>query len=393
MKKRSLFSMALLLAGVLFVQESRGQDYTRWGLPDGAFVRLGKGYISSGDRTVVYSPDGTRIAVATGIGTWLHDAATGVEVAVLHGHTARVYSVSFSPDGRTLASGSEDDTVRLWDVANGEQIAVLQHTDWVYSVSFSPDGRTLASGSGSTVRLWDAESGEEIAVLRGHTDYVRSVSFSPDGRTLASGSLDYTVRLWDVASGEQIAVLHGHTASSVHSVSFSPDGRTLASGNHHYTVHLWDVASGEQIAVLQGHTARVYSVSFSPDGRTLASGSEDGTILLWDMSPYVTLITAVELTSPSLPAQTVLLANYPNPFNSRTHLAYRLAASGVVRLELYNVLGQRVRTLVDRFQAAGEYQVAWDARDGQGAAVSSGVYLTRLYYPDGRQTRRVLLLK
>ena len=133
---------------------------------------------------------------------------------------------------------------------------------------------------------------------------------------------------------------------------------------------------------------------FSPDGTTLASGSYDGTILLWDMSPYVTpLLTAVEATAPSLPSQTVLLANYPNPFNSHTQLAYRLAAPGPVQLAVYNALGQRVRTLVDGPQTAGEYQVAWDARDGQGAAVSSGVYLTRLLYPSGMQTRRLLLLK
>ena len=49
--------------------------------------------------------------------------------------------------------------------------------------------------------------------------------------------------------------------------------------------------------------------------------------------------------------------------------------------------------LVDQFQAAGEYQVSWDARDGHGSAVSSGVYLTRLHYPGGVQTRRLLLQK
>ena len=100
-------------------------------------------------------------------------------------------------------------------------------------------------------------------------------------------------------------------------------------------------------------------------------------------------MTAVESSAPSLPVQTSLLANYPNPFNSRTHLA----VPGPVRLELCNALGQRVRTLVDRFQAAGEYRVAWDARDGQGGAVSSGVYVTRLHHPGGVQTRRLLHLK
>ena len=395
MKKRSLFSMALLLASVLFVQESRGQDYTRWHLPDGALARLGKGRIGSGDRAVAYSPDGRRIAVASSIGIWLYDAATGAEVALLTNPTlSSARSVSFSSDGQTLASGGGDwqgdNTIRLWDVATGEELATLQgHRGSILSVSFSPDGQTLASGSINALRLWDVATGEELVSLEVYG--ADSMSFSPDGQTLASAS-GTEINLWDVATGEKIATL-GLYEGGV-SVSFSPDGQTLASGhdNRVKTIRLWDVATGKEIVTLRGHMGGV-SVSFSPDGQTLASGSSDGTILLWDMSPYVTPITAVELTSLSLPAQTALLANYPNPFNSRTQIPYRLAAPGVVRLELYNALGQRVRTLVEQFQAAGEYQVSWDARDGQGAAVSSGVYVTRLYFPGGIQMRRLLLLK
>ena len=186
----------------------------------------------------------------------------------------------------------------------------------------------------------------------------------------------------------------GSNTASVLSVSFSPDGARLASGSGDDTVRLWEVATGQQQAVLEGHTAHVSSVSFSPDGLTLASGSNDGTTLLWDMSPFVTPpITAVESSASPLPAHTALLANYPNPFNSRTRIAYRLAAPGLVRLDVYNALGQPVRALVDQFQAAGEYQVSWDARDQQGAIVAVGVYLTRLRYLDGMQTRRLLYLK
>ncbi|MDE2808338.1 MAG: T9SS type A sorting domain-containing protein, partial [Gemmatimonadota bacterium] len=88
-----------------------------------------------------------------------------------------------------------------------------------------------------------------------------------------------------------------------------------------------------------------------------------------------------------------LYPNVPNPFNASTQITYRLAAPGPVRLEIYNVLGQLVHTLVDEFQAAGSYQVHWDARDQWGVPVASGIYLSRLHYPGGVQTRRLLLLK
>ena len=87
------------------------------------------------------------------------------------------------------------------------------------------------------------------------------------------------------------------------------------------------------------------------------------------------------------------LQNAPNPFNSRTAIAYFLLTPGPVRLEIYNTLGQPVRRLVDELQSAGRHQVYWDARDERGATVAAGVYLSRLQHPDGAQTRRLLLVK
>ena len=287
-----------------------GNDYQTGHLPEGAIARLGKGSIEE----VAFSPDGSLLAVASGIGIWLYDAATSRELALLTGHRGRVTSVSFSPDGRILASGSHDQTVKLWDVATRQNIATLEaHSGWVFSVSFSPDGRILASGAeDGTVKLWDVATRRNIATLEGHSDWVYSVSFSPDGSTLASGSDDNTVKLWDVATRQNIATLEGYSdwvysdsispeperqniamlegyRGYINSVSFSPDSRTFALGSDQ-EVKLWDVATRQNIATLTGHTDWVTSVSFSPDGTTLASGTYQE-IKLWDVTTRQNIAT------------------------------------------------------------------------------------------------------
>jgi hypothetical protein len=95
----------------------------------------------------------------------------------------------------------------------------------------------------------------------------------------------------------------------------------------------------------------------------------------------------------ALPKETALHQNYPNPFNPTTTISYDLASAAQVRVVIYNLLGQAVRTLVDAKQKPGSYRVLWDGRDDRGASVPGGVYLVRLEAGDVRAVRKLLLLK
>ncbi len=415
-----------------------------------------------GSSSICFSPDGRFLAgghrASTLINLWYMGRTLKT---TLTGHTSGITSVAFSSDSRFLVSGSNDHSVKLWDVESEAEIATFtRHSDAVLSVAFNPDASVVASGGmDKTIMLWDVATGESKVIHTGHTNRINSVAFSRDGKTLISSAVwnDPTVRLWDVATGELITILTGHN-SGVYNVVFSSDGRTLATGSGDGTVLLWNF---DVIMGTKDSTARQLAEDVNRDGTVDIqdlidvatqfgqSGQEndadvngDGVVDIEDIllvaaalenvnaaplksSQVTRVLTAskvhqwliqaqqIDTKTPALqrgiaalkqllvlliPKESVLLPNYPNPFNPETWIPYQLAKSSNVTVHIYAVDGQLVRTLKLGNQHAGIYHsqtraAHWDGKNEIGEPVASGIYYYSLSTEDFTATRRMVIRK
>ncbi|HAA27995.1 MAG TPA: WD40 repeat domain-containing protein [Cyanobacteria bacterium UBA8553] len=203
----------------------------------------------------------------------------------LTGHSQSINCVAISPDRKMLVSGSEDNTIKLWDLPAGKLLHTLEgHEAGVKSVAISPDGQVLASGSADhTIKLWQlSKIDAPTHTLTGHSDWVKCLAITPDGQMLASGSQDKTIKLWQLDTGELKSTLIGHWGE-VNCIAIAPDGQTLASCSWDETIGLWQLATGKQLYSLSGHQGAVAAVAISPDGHPLVSSSWDHTIRVWGL--------------------------------------------------------------------------------------------------------------
>jgi len=142
--------------------------------------------------------------------------------------------------------------------------------------------------------------------------------------------------------------------------------------------------------LLTSTTEKMQDLSLVLNGNELSGWAvgKNGSILYYKKGKVTTIIP-----DDNLPREIVLWQNYPNPFNPTTTIRYDLHSTGKVVLTIYNMVGQKVKTLVNETQTPGNKIITWDGRDDSGNLVSSGIYIYRLHAGFETQTKKMLFLK
>uniref|UniRef100_A0A8C4UDN3 U5 small nuclear ribonucleoprotein 40 kDa protein n=1 Tax=Falco tinnunculus TaxID=100819 RepID=A0A8C4UDN3_FALTI len=207
--------------------------------------------------------------------------------ATLKGHSGAVMELHYNTDGSMLFSASTDKTVAVWDSETGERVKRLKgHTSFVNSCYPARRGPQLVcTGSDDgTVKLWDIRKKAAVQTFQ-NTYQVLAVTFNDTSDQIISGGIDNDIKVWDLRQNKLTYTMRGH-ADSVTGLSLSSEGSYLLSNAMDNTVRIWDVrpfAPKERcVKIFQGNVhnfeKNLLRCSWSPDGSKIAGGSADSNV-------------------------------------------------------------------------------------------------------------------
>ena len=242
--------------------------------------------------SAVFSPDNRYILSAGGRGeendVILRDAQTGRQVAGFQGHTAPVNCIDLSPNGLFGLSGSQDGTVRLWNLKTGQCLRVLNdQRNYIHSVCFIDDGNKFLTGSNQLI-LWDTETFEMVRSYYEDFRGIFSIQISEDGQQILSSSGGGKVYVHNLKDGKMVQEIQAAPSCWViKAACYAQDNLHVLTGagdqNAVNKMNLWHIASPEPLHTYCGHKGNIESVCTNSDGSYALSGSVDHTVKLWDI--------------------------------------------------------------------------------------------------------------
>jgi WD40 repeat protein len=203
------------------------------------------------------------------------------------GHRGWVFSAVLLRDGHRILSGSNDGTVKLWEIDKEPHLVrTIETGEGILAVAVSPDEKTALSGDfRGSIKLWNLKDGRLIRRLDGHTQNVSAIQFFPDGLHTLSAGDDGSLRIWDVRTGRQVKVLRPPAKGAnvqINAARVSPDGRMVISGGNDMKITAWDPNSGFILWVQQFAGGYIQTLAFSADGSKIVSGSFDRAVRIWN---------------------------------------------------------------------------------------------------------------
>lgn len=247
---------------------------------------LGQVALSIKGETMIRSTSGRRKGSSNNVEVW----DLGKLAYQLYGHELSVSAIALSPDENILATGSEDCTIKLWDLEDdgklictfGSRLFFNTHSNTIHCLAFSPDGKHLVSSSWDrTVKLWDLRKRERPQNLdKNSFSLWNALTLSPNGRILAGVEMMQRVCLWDLATRTTLKNFIADSAE-ITCLAFSPNGKVLMTAGSNGKIKLWNLQSSEPFLTLNGHEDSIDFLRSSPDGQTLISASSDKTIKVW----------------------------------------------------------------------------------------------------------------
>ena len=212
---------------------------------------------------------------------WIN--AVGGKNKILKCHPSPIRSVDFSSDGKLLMTGSNDKTIKIFELYPKHKFisSYKGHSNWVRCARFSPDNRLIGScGDDNAVIIFDVEQKSINYRFLDHTSNVNSCRFSPDGTIIASAGDDGKIKLFDIRMGRLIQHYDAHN-DKINCISYHQTGNYIISGSDDSTIKIWDLKMGQILYTVHGHRGKVKSVNFNIDGDYFCSGGEDSILMVW----------------------------------------------------------------------------------------------------------------